>query len=1527
MSEVYSKIRISKNGGKSISLTLFVISIVFLLCGSQLTFSVNSLQAKSSVDVNLELDEIDFSRIMHDVEFFSSLKTRVTGYPDYYKAVDYIINEFNKLGLDVEIQTFDVPVPQEMGSWIYVNAPIDLNITAYALWPNGGLTASILDDLTGRVYYVGNGSLQNFNGIDLNDSILLMDFNSDLNWIAAAELGAKAVIFIEPAETDRYEALKKGATAPINFPRLYVNVSSGEILKEAAEKGFCITIHTEMRWKKSKAYNIIGKLSGEQEHDVIILSTYFDSWSIVPSVSPAAEASLSISTLLELARYFSSHKPLRTIWFVAYSGHFEGAIGSVEFAEKVLLNTEERVWLQLSLDLSSETPFLDVLSTSSIFGVPEGANFNPGSGSPSAATILGVAFSGQPEYATLRLNWVRSLFDNILTQISIKEFANKIPSDISSPSDMVRYNFLTSMWWGTQSDFYILDSEASNLIGGVGITLRTQGARRIHWLTPLNDLAYVNWENVQPQILLTTFILHGITNFESLGVDWSSLRPRRWISLAGAVTGFVTLNGTVAELSSETGWYEPVSEALVRLQIHPSYGQNCWPFAFRYTFADEKGSFIFYGLTPLVTWTLDAWKFDEKTGDIVYALDLGHYGTARGISGGISNQVYTTTSYVNIMIPLFRCTPVVLFDLIDFRTMRRIIVQDIKSQFHNYFAEIGASGIEPYEFQSKALPIFYGRYLSPEGIGILFVPQNSSYTFTYTPNRVFVSKPMILLTNSSEENPEGIGYLIRKPTVIHLTIFKSATDISRIIENRYSVLKNYYVSSPIVSETYEQAKVHLKKARQYLQNRIYDKAYSQAVVATCYLRLSYGYLMSLYNEAGISILFFSLLIIPFSVLFSKFLPETESVRWTGTFIFMALFLGIFYLVHPAFRVIPNSAISLMGIGVALLLIFILLIFSADIKSLLEKVAIDRLGFHLFKQESLSVMIKTISTSIENMKRRPLLTGLVFATIIIYTAAQTSLTSTTPIFGIVTSKIESNPPYNGILIKQLYGIPPESMGGVLDSPLITYLKGLVNEDNYTISPRVWFYPTPTYPEGVQLQFIYKDRVLRVNPIAVLGMTQEDLENFFPAVRGTNVFTGEYQCIIPENIANNLNISVGEKVYIRGLDNIFTVIGIISEKISYQDIDGSSVLPIDSQFSADLQLAAPVMTAEMEPFSFGPERVIIIPWKTALKLGGFISSVALIPRSNVPSSELFGIAQKIAYSLDVRSYVTYEGNSFGLWRTFTYELLGWNTLLVLMAIIALSIMNIMIGSLTMRSRETQIYSVLGLSPRGALFMYLTEALTLALGGTIIGYLVGFALNTLFIAWKILPESFAFNFASVSVLLPMGVLIAVVLLASLYPSIRISRTVTPSLERKWKVASKPKDDIWEIKMPLRVKETEVLGTLAFLQEYFEGEGALQPEFRTSKIVGIDPKTKTLHLEILLTPIELNITQDVSIQAVKEIRDYTFYLIVKRKTGEHKVWVSRCPSVMDRIRKQMLLWSSLSSKEREKYVKRANQFLKNAV
>jgi len=321
--------------------------LAFILSSSVMVSIPYSYPPQVSADINTgdppSPSPFQDEALLSHIQKFSSLGSRVSGYPGSEEAAKYIMDYFNKtLGLEVVVQDYPVAVPVDEGSYIEVISPSPHNFSAYAFWPNYVQASTAPPEgISGKLVYVGEGDLKDFDYKTVEDSILLMDIDSGYNWLNGVNFGAKAVIFIE-AEAHRYEFSKKLLRNPIYVPRLYVSVEDGYALKNLAGEGAVVSVHSNMQYRNRNAKNVIGILEGRSADNVIIVSTHYDDWSAVPRKAPGADESSGIASLLELARYYTEAPapPYNTIWFVAFSGHWQGLAGPREFVEKFLFSSK-----------------------------------------------------------------------------------------------------------------------------------------------------------------------------------------------------------------------------------------------------------------------------------------------------------------------------------------------------------------------------------------------------------------------------------------------------------------------------------------------------------------------------------------------------------------------------------------------------------------------------------------------------------------------------------------------------------------------------------------------------------------------------------------------------------------------------------------------------------------------------------------------------------------------------------------------------------------------------------------------------------------------------------------------------------------------------------------------------------------------------------------------------------------------------------------------------------------------------------
>ena len=191
--------------------------------------------------------------------------------------------------------------------------------------------------LDGRVLYVGKGNLQDFNGMEPSGAIVLMDIDSGKNWQNAAMLGAGALIFIDD-ENRGTPFRDKFELTPIAFPRFWMPFEQAEelfgpldSLNEAAPTAH---VSVKTQWQRTTSENIWAFIPGtdvQLQNEYLLVEAFYDAPAFVAGKSPAADAAVSIATLLHLARHYAAHPPKRSVLLLATAGYGQEAAGMREF--------------------------------------------------------------------------------------------------------------------------------------------------------------------------------------------------------------------------------------------------------------------------------------------------------------------------------------------------------------------------------------------------------------------------------------------------------------------------------------------------------------------------------------------------------------------------------------------------------------------------------------------------------------------------------------------------------------------------------------------------------------------------------------------------------------------------------------------------------------------------------------------------------------------------------------------------------------------------------------------------------------------------------------------------------------------------------------------------------------------------------------------------------------------------------------------------------------------------------------------
>jgi len=1517
---------------KSCCLLIIISLLLLLFLVINPTLATNG---KGAIHTKYLSSSIAIDNILYHANIISSFGGRVTGYNGSYITANYIYQQLKSFGdLLVMKQAYKLVVPIDEGSSVSIvskNGSME-TYPAYAIWPSGPQTSPTpIEGVSGLGVYVGDGSLESMNGKSIEDSIVILNYSSGNNWINAAKLGAKATIFIAPGgEPTSNEALEKIIDAPVYFPRVMVSESVGARLIEAAKEGLQVKIVSRMNYKEVTAYNIIAFKRCSTSPDTIILSTYYDSWAVAPQFANSTYEALQIGYLLELAKFMSHENYSRNIMFVFFSGHWEALSGARNFVESYYFN---------------ETITLDnvTLNWKPVMMINIG-NLDPGG--IGIQLLRGSDLSGYATTSssgiTLRYSWVMNkIFNDYLLH---EDFLNsfKLLTQVS-PSTLVRQFFTNTMYWGTEPMPYMLDSEPAEQTRQVAFTIQSSFTNKLWLFSPYNPPLLLNSQDrlsFEVQISLINQIVTSFASEKTWGLDWSTTSPTRlYISVGGVsqFSGFVTLVGKVVTYNLSKGWYAPVSGALVRVyigQLNPYASPYPYPFNRIITFSDANGTFVVHGLAPYPfipsgQYVIDAWMINQSNGRIEYAPDYGIYGAKV-----FPPSVAPFAPYEKATISVMPCYSVTLFDLVDPWSGRPLIIPDPRPFSYGigtgwFFIQGGI--LIPQDFNTRGDPLFYGVYFNQfEPIGLVFLlPKTRGAVMLKTGGLATPvgNWPSMVFVNSSITHPEGVGfYSDGEPITLTMSSFRYATDLYLLSYARYTSLSERGARNLNLEYQLNETNKYLNLAKDALDRKNYSNFEKYSLTAWAWASRTYESLMPFIDDSGKSSIFFMLLLIPSAMFLEKLVLHTEGKkRIVTTLLFGAILIFAFSLVHPALQVMKNSIMAIFGLLTIPLVLLVMLILFSETDKILKEISAHILGYHTVETSKVDIVATSYSTAIENMRKRKLRTTLTLATIVATALAVTALSSVSTTIVIKEIPISySNYTSYEILLKSGFALPTNQ---ILSPRTVDLLEGSLSNVSGMVFPRAWYYPTSIGPNTGVVTFVRKwDAPIgapNASINAFLGITSKDSEMLLTqSLRDGTAFSNNdyFACVIPEEVAKSLNISIGDYISVLGLKLLVKGIYSSERLNTLRNIDNSFIAPINPLYVGSLGTGYTIPST-LTPPSLSWSNIVVVPYRLAIDLGGYVAEVSVVFPKETPPDLVRNVASMLASISSIPVYLKDGNEVVALSRIQSFAIRGFEGIFVAVVIGALNITSALLGNTKERTKELYTYSAVGLSPLGAVAMFITETIVYSLVGIVIGYLLGFLFNAIFIRFNLLPSTYAFNYASIFLVISLSVLIVSALVSSAYPSKVAAELITPSLERKWRPPTKPSGTTWEMPLPVSFSnQKEALGFLEFLREYYSGAGYEKPIFRVQNFESTSFKDYLITIQVALAPYELQTVQRVAIRGIIETENkIAFSVKMDMLSGDKDIWITRAYYFLDDLRKQVLLWRALPLSEREKYIQKA--------
>ena len=271
-------------------------------------------------------------------------------------------------------------------------------------------------------------------------------------------------------------------------------------------------------------------------------------------------------------------------------------------------------------------------------------------------------------------------------------------------------------------------------------------------------------------------------------------------------------------------------------------------------------------------------------------------------------------------------------------------------------------------------------------------------------------------------------------------------------------------------------------------------------------------------------------------------------------------------------------------------------------------------------------------------------------------------------------------------------------------------------------------------------------------------------------------------------------------------------------------------------------------------------------------------------------------------------------------------GFSDVIIPLLLGGLIIFSSLMGSIVDREREIFTYSALGLAPPdvGALFFAESAVYSVigGMGGYLLSQVVAKVLNALGRMGVLTPPEM--NFSSLTSVLTILIVMAVVMLSTIFPALKAGKSANPGVARRWKMPA-PKGNRLDFVFPFTVSELDFTGILSFIREHFQNHSdATLGSFaaRDVKLFRL-PGAKNgrdaygIEANVSLAPFDLGIFQRFRMYSSEfEIKGIDEVVVeLERIGGTPASWVRSNRAFADELRQQFLLWRSLPIETVEHY------------
>ncbi len=1043
-------------------------------------------------------------------------------------------------------------------------------------------------------------------------------------------------------------------------------------------------------------------------------------------------------------------------------------------------------------------------------------------------------------------------------------------------------------WESFFKDVPPLGGEVSSMAGMRGFSLVTVHDARALWGTPGDTVDRVDMDRAMQQSRFVIELIHGLCTASTLGTDRTL--PRN---------GFSTLKGRAnfirhGQLFAET----PAPDSIILSFQGPGM---------YHAMVDEYGEFMIKGVADrkhvLHKLILEGYRFDTLTGKAVWAVDKKK--TTKDRYRVKMNNRSTETDLI-----MFSCRQSTLTNLLEPRTFQ-------------YLTKINL-----FDARTDSLPLrhWYSRIDTRSSILCsLFLEPGTRIKLTLS-DTMLTRK--LILTNADKNHPLGTGYQVDTHPVIAPTSYLAARDMWMLLNPRIDNLEQKGIKNQKIRELRHEGNTALAQAQAFFDERMYDRFFSASQTALALAGRVYDHVEKTQKDVLYGVLFYILLFVPFAFCLERFLFAFTNI-YRRIFSFLSILLVlilVIYNIHPAFELAYSPIVIILAffiIGLSAMVTWILFSrFDEEMKRLQKAGSKGSEGeISLMKAFSASFFM-----GISNLRRRKVRTLLTCITLTILTFTLMSFTSVKNIrqqFKLLYDKTAS---YQGLLLKQAnWATLPEQAFHTIQNTMAPEM---------TAVPRGWL-ETEERTRPMNIPVAFQDT--RVNAAGLIGLShlEPEISGMSRVLTRGRWFSSQdrHTVILSEQMAETLGVHDSEPgtatVFLWSIP--FTVTGFFSGDAfdRFKDLDGEPLTPVtfpDEIFQQttaaemDAMEAGQDITAFQTRYTHIPsDQVLVIPYDTLVSLGGHLKSVALARHKNdTVNRHTFELVDRFGLWL-------FSGEKEGVYVYNASDSLNYSGIPNIIVPILISIfivLNTMIGSVYERKKEIGVYTSIGMAPSHVSIIFIAEALSYAVLSVVAGYLVAQAVAKVF-AGTVLLNGITVNYSSMAGVAAMAIVLLVVILSAVYPSRIAANIAIPDVNRTWEMTA-ARGNRLSIDLPFLLKTGEAKSARGFLYSFLSGHQEVSHGIFSIAELEMTGENK-LHVEFTawLAPFDLGIMQDVILQAIPSKTQEGFLELkmeIVRKSGEHLTWWRVNKRFVNLIRKQLLVWRSLSNDEKAYFAKTAD-------